>query len=83
VVLDDKIIGMILVNEKYGKKYIGKNGPVYYGEDEYRKYYFTDEMKMYSDKIAKFVCRCEEKMARLPKESAGFILRYMWMKFRI
>jgi DNA helicase-2/ATP-dependent DNA helicase PcrA len=61
VVLDDKINGMILVNEKSGKKYIGKNGPVYYGEDEYRKYYFTDEMKMYSDKIAKFVCRCEEK----------------------
>lgn len=61
VVLDEKINGMILVNEKSGKKYDGKFGPVYYGEDEYRKFYFTDGMKMYSDKIAKFVCRCEKE----------------------
>ena len=61
VVLDDKIMGMVLVKEKSGKKYDGKKGPVYYGEKEYKKFYFTDGMKMYSDKIAKFVCRCEEK----------------------
>ena len=61
VVLNDKINGMILVNEKSGKKYDGKYGPVYYGEDDYKKFYFTEGMKMYSDKIAKFVCRCEEE----------------------
>ena len=61
VVLEDKINGMILVNEKSGKKYVGKYGPVYYAEEEYRKFYFTDGMKMYSDKIAKFVCRCEKE----------------------
>lgn len=61
VVLNDKINGMILVNSKSGKKYDGKFGPVYYGEDDYRKFYFSDSMKMYSDKIAKFVCRCEEE----------------------
>lgn len=61
VVLDDKINGMILVDSKSGKKYDGKYGPVYYGEEEYRKFYFSEDMKMYSDKIAKFVCRCEEK----------------------
>ena len=61
VVLDDKINGMILVNEKSGKKYDGKYGPVYFAEDDYRKFYFTDGMKMYSDKIAKFVCRCEKE----------------------
>lgn len=32
VVLDDRINGMILVNEKSGKKYNEKYGPVYYGE---------------------------------------------------
>lgn len=61
VVLDDKINGMILVNEKSGKKYNGKYGPVYYAEEDYRNFYFTDGMKMYSDKIAKFVCRCEKE----------------------
>lgn len=61
VILDDKINGMILVNEKSGKKYDGRYGPVYYGEKEYRKFYFTDGMKMYSDKIAKFVCRCDKE----------------------
>lgn len=60
VVLDDNINGMILVNQKSGKKYDGKHGPVYYGEEDYKKFYFTDEMKMYSDKIAKFVCRCDK-----------------------
>lgn len=58
---DEKIKGMHLVNKKSGLKYVGKNGPVFYREDEPRKYYFTNDMKMYSDKIAKFVCRCEEK----------------------
>ena len=61
VILEDKIMGMILVNEKSGKKCDGKMGPIYYREEEYKKFYFTDGMKMYSDKIAKFVCRCEEK----------------------
>ena len=61
VILEDKINGMILVNEKSGKKYDSKKGPVYYGEAEIKKFYFTEGMKMYSDKIAKFVCRCEEK----------------------
>ena len=31
------------------------------GGEAYRKFYFTDGMKMYSDKIAKFVCRCEKE----------------------
>lgn len=60
VILDDNINGMILVNQRSGKRYEGKYGPVYYGENDCKKFYFTDEMKMYSDKIAKFVCRCEK-----------------------
>ena len=61
VLLDKKINGMVLVNEKSGLKYMGRKGPVYYSEEEFYKFYFTKEMKMYSDKIAKFVCRCEEE----------------------
>ncbi len=61
VVLDRKINGMLLVNEKSGKKYDGENGPVYYSEDDCMKFYFTNDMRIYSDKIAKFVCRCEDR----------------------
>lgn len=61
VILEDRINGMILVNSKSGKKCDGKYGPIYYGEEDYRNFYFSDGMKMYSDKISKFVCRCEEK----------------------
>lgn len=61
VFLEDDVKGMILVNGRSGVKYVGKRGPVYYSEEELRKFYFTEDMKMYSDKIAKFVCRCDEK----------------------
>ena len=61
VVLDEKINGMILVNSKSGIKYQGKKGPVYYKEEDYQNHFFTKEMKMYSDKIAKFVCICEKR----------------------
>lgn len=61
VLLDKKITGMVLVNQKSGVKYMSRRGPVYYSEGELYGFYFTKEMKMYSDKISKFVCRCEEK----------------------
>lgn len=32
-----------------------------YVQGLFQKFYFTDGMKMYSDKIAKFVCRCEKE----------------------
>lgn len=79
VVLDDKINGMILVNKKSGKKYEGKFGPVYYGEEEYRKFYFTEGMKMYSDKIAKFVCRCEKETKGMVSKRIGRIFSKIYI----
>lgn len=70
VVLDDKINGMILVNEKSGKKYNGKYGPVYYAEEDYRNFYFTDGMKMYSDKIAKFVSDIYKQIVKITEVPA-------------
>ncbi|MDD3181186.1 MAG: UvrD-helicase domain-containing protein [Alphaproteobacteria bacterium] len=57
------IKGMILVNGQSGLKYTKKNGsPVFYKEDtEFERHYFSSERKIYSDKIAKFVYRCNEK----------------------
>lgn len=57
------IKGMFLVNEQSGLKYKTKKGiPVYYKEeDEFELHYFTPNQRIYSDKLSKFVVRCNEK----------------------
>jgi DNA helicase-2/ATP-dependent DNA helicase PcrA len=62
-VYEETVRGMILVNEKSAWKYINrKNGrKVYYGESDIKNYYFTKDSKIYSDKISKFVIKCNEK----------------------
>lgn len=59
---EKKVKGMILVNKQSACKYIHKKGfPVYYEEDNIQKHYFTDTFKIYSDKLSKFVFRCNQK----------------------
>jgi len=54
-----KVRGMVLVNQQSGIKYRMKNGiPVYYKESEIEKHYFSNDGKIYSDKIAKFTLLC-------------------------
>lgn len=56
-----KINGLLLVNRKSGKKYINKDGnPVYYSEDEIDNHYFSKDYEIYSDKLSKFVIKCNE-----------------------
>ena len=57
------IRGMILVSGQSGLKYKTKESvPVYYREDtEFEQHYFSKEHKIYSDKIAKFVCKCNKE----------------------
>lgn len=59
---DEKINGLILVNSRSAVKYTNKKGiPVCYKEDdELEKYYFTNNRKIYSDKLSKFVFRCNK-----------------------
>lgn len=59
-ITDKKINGMLLVNEQSGLKFRGKF-PVYYKEEEINKHYFSKEYKIYSDKLSKFVFKCNEK----------------------
>lgn len=66
---DKKITGLLLVNSQSGEKYMTKNGPVYFSEEkEFEQHYFTTSLKIYSDKLAKFVCKCET-------QSAGAVIR--------
>ncbi|MCX8514364.1 MAG: UvrD-helicase domain-containing protein [Burkholderiales bacterium] len=59
-----RINNMLLVNEKSGIRYTDKNGKkIQYKEDtELEQHYvITDSYKIYSDKLSKFVIRCNEK----------------------
>lgn len=56
------IKGLVLASGQSGLKYKVKSKPVFFGENnEFEKHYFTDSLKIYSDKLPKFVCRCNEK----------------------
>lgn len=74
---DEKIRGMLLVNQPSALRYIVKKTgfKVYYGEsDHFSKHYFTDDSKVYSDKISKLVVRCNQKSdgAVIERMSKGF-----------
>lgn len=61
-VYEETVRGMVLVNERSGVKYVDKKNAkkYYYGESDIKNYYFTKTTKIYSDKISKFVLRCNE-----------------------
>ena len=59
---EKKVKGMILVNEQSAFRYKHINGfSVYYKEENIQKHYFTDTFKIYSDKLSKFVFKCNQK----------------------
>lgn len=63
VLFEKKIKGLILVNSQSGLKgYTRLKQPIYFGEEnEFEKHYFSNALKIYSDKLSKFVFRCNEK----------------------
>lgn len=56
---EKEITGLILVNSQSGLKYYFKGKPIYFSEEkEFERHFFSKEIKIYSDKISKFVFRC-------------------------
>lgn len=54
------VSGLLLVNQRSGIKQIGEKFNIYYREEtEFLKHYFTSNMKIYSDKLSKFVVKCD------------------------
>lgn len=65
-ILDDSLhkkkIGFYLITGRSGLRYRNSQGmPVYWGEKDFFKYYFTNDLKIYSDKISKFVFETNKK----------------------
>ncbi|MBN2835164.1 MAG: UvrD-helicase domain-containing protein, partial [Candidatus Delongbacteria bacterium] len=89
-VLNDEIhdadIGFFLTSEKSGKKY-KKDGkavivygkPCYWGEDSFKKYYFTNSKKIYSDKISKFIINCNKKSNNQVINRIGRIFNHIFV----
>lgn len=58
-IYDENVNGLLLVNAQSGT--FEKNGNViFYPESDAKRYYFSNDMKIYSDKISKFVFRVNE-----------------------
>jgi len=61
--LFNKRIGFCLHEGKSGFRFTDKRGtPIYWGESDFKQFYFTKDLRIYSDKIAKFVFECNKKM---------------------
>lgn len=61
--MHERRVGFYLTERKSGLRYYNKQNkrPVYWGEDKINKYYFTNDLKIYSDKISKFIVKCNSK----------------------
>lgn len=67
--LHEKNIGFYLTPDRSGKKFnehgeaVMVNGhPLFWSEEYFYRYYFTSSLKLYSDKLSKFVFSCNRKM---------------------
>ncbi|MFH0989858.1 MAG: UvrD-helicase domain-containing protein [bacterium] len=65
-IMDDSLhhekIGFYLTEKQSGFRYNTTNGkPVYWGEKDFMKFYFTRDFRIYSDKISKFIIDCNKK----------------------
>jgi DNA helicase-2/ATP-dependent DNA helicase PcrA len=82
--------GMLLVNGRSGLKFQGKMFPVYWGEENFEKFYFTEDKRIYSDKLAQLVIRlqvasrCYEKIyIDEVQDLAGYDLEVLDLLFKI
>lgn len=74
-----KIKGLLLVNEKSGLRYRSAKFPVYYGEEDIDKHYFNKEYRIYSDKLSKFVVKCNEKSDGRVIDRISALFKYIFI----
>jgi len=60
--LYEKKIGFFLTEKRSGYRSTNWYGkPIYWGEQDFWRYYFTKDLKIYSDKISAFIVKCNDK----------------------
>lgn len=82
-VLNDEIhdddIGFFLTSKKSGEKCKIRGKPSYWGESDFKKYYFTKTNKIYSDKTSKFVITCNKKSNNQVINRIGKIFNHIFV----
>lgn len=68
-----------MVNEKSGLRYRSAKFPVYYGEEDIDKHYFNKEYRIYSDKLSKFVVKCNEKSDGRVIDRISALFKYIFI----
>jgi len=69
----------LLVNEKSGIKSRRGKFISYYGENDIDKHYFSKDYKIYSDKLSKFVVRCNEASDGCVIDRISALFRYIFI----
>ena len=82
-ILDDSIhnenISFFLISERSGFRYEMYGKPVYWGEQDFLKYYFTNDLKIYSDKLSKFVFTCNQAANNQIIDRISKIFKYIYI----
>lgn len=76
---EEKVTGILLVNEGSGVKYISHGKKFYWPESNTREYYFSKDGNLYTDKLAKFVYRCNELSCGAVLKRLSFIYPHIFI----
>ncbi len=56
----EKVNGVYMAQGRSGIKFFGKRGPIYWGEEDFDKFYFDANYNIYTDKLSKLVIRIDD-----------------------
>jgi DNA helicase II / ATP-dependent DNA helicase PcrA len=77
---DFPVRGMLLVSNRSGLRAHTREGqPIYWGEDQFMKYYFDSGHQVYSDKLSKLVIRCDEKSGGNVVDRISRVFRHIFV----
>lgn len=77
--LNNERVGFLLTNEKSGVKYYYRGSPRYYKEKDIIHYYFSKEMKIYSDKVTKFIHKSNEVVNGAIIERISHLFKHIYI----
>lgn len=80
-IFNERIKGLLLVNEASGINFKNSRGiPIPFSEEKnFRKHYFSESGKIYSDKLSKFVIRCNEQSQGMVIKRLSRIFKYLFV----
>lgn len=76
---EDKVTGLLLVNQRSGLVCRYKGRPVYFKEADVAHHYFTADGRIYSDKLSKFVYKLNEINSGLTIDRIARIYKHIFI----